>query len=134
MVTETVKELKAAKAKLAELESTLAKERTQALAALPTAYGFESTEEFIAALKDAVGARGGRGRGRGAKRGRKPAAASAAPKKRGKRAKITPETKEKVKQLVNDGQTGNQIAKALGISLPSVQNIKKELGLVKARK
>jgi DNA-binding CsgD family transcriptional regulator len=38
-----------------------------------------------------------------------------------------------VKKLVEGGKTGSQIAKALGISLPSVQNIKKSLGLVKAR-
>ena len=30
-------------------------------------------------------------------------------------------------------KTGSQIAKSLSISLPSVQNIKKALGLVKAR-
>ena len=32
------------------------------------------------------------------------------------------------------GKTGGEIAKAIGISLPSVQNIKKELGLVKKRR
>ena len=31
------------------------------------------------------------------------------------------------------GKTGGEIAKSLGISLPSVQNIKKALGLVKKR-
>jgi hypothetical protein len=34
---------------------------------------------------------------------------------------------------VQAGQSGAEIAKAFGISLPSVQNIKKEAGLVKAR-
>ena len=32
------------------------------------------------------------------------------------------------------GKTGAAIAKSVGISLPSVQNIKKALGLVQARK
>jgi len=40
----------------------------------------------------------------------------------------------KVRILVKDGKTGSHIARALGISLPSVQNIKKALGLVKPSK
>ena len=48
-----------------------------------------------------------------------------------KRAKITDAIRAKVGKLVKAGQTGSQIAKALGISLPSVQNIKKALGLVR---
>jgi transposase len=39
-----------------------------------------------------------------------------------------------VKKLVQDGKTGSEVAKLVGISLPSVQNIKKALGLVKERK
>jgi DNA-binding CsgD family transcriptional regulator len=35
--------------------------------------------------------------------------------------------------MVDAGKTGAEIAKELKISLPSVQNIKKALGLVKAR-
>jgi len=42
--------------------------------------------------------------------------------------------KQELKALVGQGKTGAVIAKTLGISLPSVQNIKKELGLVQARK
>ena len=42
-------------------------------------------------------------------------------------------SKTEVKKLVEAKKTGAEIAKALGISLPSVQNIKKALGLVKAR-
>ena len=48
-------------------------------------------------------------------------------------AKITDQTRSEVKKLVEGGKTGAEIAKALKISLPSVQNIKKALGLVKAR-
>ena len=47
---------------------------------------------------------------------------------------ITAETKAKVKALTEAGKTGAEIAAAVGISVPSVQNIKKELGLTKARK
>ena len=50
------------------------------------------------------------------------------------RAVITDATREEVKKLVADGKTGAEISEAVGISLPSVQNIKKALGLVKARK
>lgn len=50
------------------------------------------------------------------------------------RAKITPDTKAKVKAMVGQDKTGTEIAQALNISLLSVQNIKKELGLVQERK
>ena len=50
---------------------------------------------------------------------------------RRRRAKITDETRDELKKLVQAGKTGNEIAKTLGISLPSVQNIKKALGLVR---
>jgi hypothetical protein len=53
--------------------------------------------------------------------------------KRRKRSVITDDTRTSVKKMVEAGKTGSQIAKSLGISLPSVQNIKKALGLVKAR-
>lgn len=132
MVTEVVKELEAAKAKVAELEQALQKERKQQLAGLPAEYGFDSLEDFIKALKSAGSGRGSAGAGR---RGRAPKAAapSAAPRKKGKRARITPELKDKVKAAVVAGKTGAQIADEFGISVPSVQNIKKEFGLVKTR-
>jgi hypothetical protein len=126
MVIEVVKELEAAKAKVAELEQSLEKELTQKLSRLPYEFGFDDLASFIKALKGAAGARRGPGRAKGAK--------VAKAGKRGKRARITPEIKAQVKALVNDEKTGAEIAKQLGISLPSVQNIKKELGLVKARK
>ena len=64
----------------------------------------------------------------------KAAKTSEASKKTRRRAKITPEIKAQVKTAVAAGKTGAQIAKELGISVPSVGNIKKELGLVKKRK
>jgi hypothetical protein len=130
MVTETIKELEAARSKVAALEAALAK-KNKALTSLHTKHGFANIDDFISALKDAN--RGGRGPGR---RASAPAAAapSSGSKKRSKRAKITPEMKQELKSLVGQGKTGAVIAKTLGISLPSVQNIKKELGLVQARK
>lgn len=123
MVTDTVKELQAAKAKVAALEQSFAKELTQKLVKLPSEYGFDSLPAFIKALRQAAGGRPGR----------KAAKIAGKVGKRSKRAKITPEVKDKVKAAVNAGKTGAAIAKELGISVPSVQNIKKELGLVKKR-
>lgn len=126
MVIEVVKELEAAKAKVVELEHTLEKELTQKLSRLPSEFGFDSLPAFIKALKNAAGARKSRGAGK-APKGEKGG-------KRSKRARLTPELKNEVKSLVGDGKTGAQIAKQLGISVPSVQNIKKEFGLVKSRR
>ncbi|OAM87023.1 hypothetical protein AW736_25335 [Termitidicoccus mucosus] len=139
--------MEAAKAKVAELENSLEKEIKQKLSRLHTEFGFSDLESFIKALKYAAGApRPGRKPGRPAKAAKAakvekaPAVApkaekapKAAGKKRGKRARITPELKAQVKTLVEAGKTGAVIAKELGISLPSVQNIKKEFGLVKKR-
>jgi|SRR5580658_3414262 transposase len=127
MVTKQIKELEVTKAKIASLEKSIAKRLNKELASLHGKYGFNSLQEFIKALK---GAGGGGGR-RKAARGRPAKAAGKA--KRHKRSVITDETRAGVKKLVEAGKTGSQIAKSLGISLPSVQNIKKALGLVKAR-
>ena len=118
MIISSVKALNETKAKVARLEQALAKE----LASLPSAYGFDSLKDFVAAIKAA----GGNGRAGRPKK-------STAPKTR-KRAKITDAIRAKVGQLVKAGKTGSQVAKALGISLPSVQNIKKALGLVRTSK
>lgn len=121
------KKLKQARAKVSELEGAY-NQRMKSLSGLPAQYGFSNADEFIAALKSA--ARGGSTTGKGQKA--KPVVQIS--KKRGKRARITPEVKSQVKTLVSKGETGAAIAKALGISLPSVQNIKKELGLVRSKK
>lgn len=128
MLTDKLKTLAATKARLAELEKSIASELNRELAGLPAKYGFDNLPAFFDAVRNA--SRGGKSRGSA----KAPAAKAAGNGKRRKRAVITAETKAKVKALVADGKTGGEIAKAVGISLPSVQNIKKELGLVKARK
>lgn len=50
--------------------------------------------------------------------------------KKNKRVQITPEIEEAVRALVIQGMSHAEIAKRVCISLPSVQNIKKRLGLV----
>lgn len=125
MLTQKIQELNELRLQAAKLATSIEQERIAELSALPGKYGYSSVEEFIKALKQAAGVRG--------KRKGKTVAASAKPGKRS-RAKITPELKEQVKAAVLAGKTGAQIAAELGISLPSIQNIKKEFGLVSARK
>jgi hypothetical protein len=132
MATDKYKELEAARAKLASLEQSIADERNKDLAGLPAKFGFASVDEFVQAVQAAAGGR------RGRRKGRKPAVKKAAAVKkaggrRRRRAVITDETRGQVKKMVDAGKTGAEIAKELKISLPSVQNIKKALGLVKAR-
>jgi DNA-binding NarL/FixJ family response regulator len=131
MLTEKIKELEAAKAKVEELEQKIVVERAAELAGLPASFGFESVAAFVKAVRAAVGGKPVKRR-----KARKVAAKKPVKKKKKKartRAKITDETRAEVKKLVEAKKTGAEIAKALGISLPSVQNIKKALGLVKAR-
>ncbi len=125
MLTNRIQELAAAKAKVAELEASLVAERRQALLDLPGQLGYASVAELIKAL---------RGADRGGKSPRKPRAAAAPKAGDRKRARITDETRTEVKKLVEEGKSGAEIAAKLGISLPSVQNVKKALGLVKPRK
>jgi hypothetical protein len=53
---------------------------------------------------------------------------------RAKRTEITAAIRATVKNLVKAGKSGAEIAKAVGISSASVQNVKKALGLVKTAK
>lgn len=139
MFNEQLAKIEKAKAEIAAAEAKLATDRVAALARLPADYGFDSLNAFIKAVKAAYG-KGGKVSAKG-KPGRKPKAAAApkaakAPKAKGgkgSRAKITDEVKAQVKALAEQGKTGQEIAKALGISAPSVQNIKKAFGMVKAR-
>ena len=125
MITQKIQQLAATRAKIANLEKSIAAELNRELAALPAKFGFESVQAFIKAVKAA-------GSGRAARGGRK-AKADAPAKQRRKRAVITDATRAQVKKLAEAGKTGEEIAKAVGISLPSVHNIKKALGLVKKR-
>ena len=55
MLTEKIKELEAAKAKVNELEQKIATERAAELAALPASFGFESVNAFVKAVRAAAG-------------------------------------------------------------------------------
>ena len=131
MAKDIKNEIEATKAKLAELENF---QKIQSkLAGLPSEFGFKDLNSFVKALKRAVGTKAGRPAKAKAAAAPVAKAVKAKKGKKGKRARITPEVKDQVKAAVAAGKTGAQIAKELGISLPSVQNVKKELGLVKKR-
>src|SRR3954468_19405560 len=117
MVTDKIKELEAARAKLASLEQSIAAELRRELAALPAEYGFDSVGAFVKAVQAAAGGRRGRPAGSGKAKG----SGAGGGGKRRRRAVITDETRASVKKMVNDGKTGAEISKSLGISLPSVQ-------------
>jgi hypothetical protein len=125
MISNKLKKIATMRAKLLALETSVAIERRNELAELPQRYGFENAAAFVKAVKAA----GSGKHPRGPKR-----ATPGAGRKRRKRAHITDEIRADVKKLAGEGKTGGEIAKATGISLPSVQNIKASLGLVKKRK
>ncbi len=123
MITAKINQLAIAKAKAAKLESDIARELPHELAALPARFGFPDLAAFVRAIKTVAGSRRRSG---SSKKSHQPG--------RRKRAKITDAIKAQVKKLAKAGKTGAEIVKATGISLPSVQNIKKALGLVNPRK
>lgn len=111
MLTAKLKTLAAAKTRIAKLESAIANDLNRELARLPAKFGFTSTAAFTKALRRAT-------------------RQTNVTKRR--RAKITDTTRSRVRQLIEDGKTGPEITKLVRISLASVQNIKRALGLVKA--
>lgn len=129
------------KAELEKLQQELEQTREKELTSLPKQVGFETVDELIKALATFASPRlKGMLSGNGSSPGRRraaPAATSASDSSTGgrgrKRARITEEMKEQVKKLVEEGKTGTEIAEAVGISIPSVANIKKAFGLTKNR-
>lgn len=132
------------KLELEKLEQEIAQTREKELTALPKQAGFESVDELIKALAPFASPRlrgllaGGSApmRRRGGVEGATAADAGGTQESGGsrKRARITDEIKAEVKKLAEDGKTAAEIAAAVGVSVPSVANIKRELGLTKARK
>jgi hypothetical protein len=123
MVKELIKALKETKAEVELLEAKIAKELKTTLAKIHRDHGFDSVDSFVKAVKEASKEAEASGR-----------KAGKAVLRRAKRAKITADVRALVKKLAQAGKTGADIAVAAGISLPSVQNIKKALGLVKTKK
>jgi hypothetical protein len=124
MALDKLKELANQKAKVAALEKEVEKERQSKLKNLHADFGYDTPDALIAALRAVHGRRGP---------GRKPAAAKkAAPARRRKRSRITPAARAKIEAALKLGQTGSAVAREFGVSVATVQNIKKSLGLTKA--
>lgn len=120
MIANKLKEIAEAKMKLAALEASVAAAAKSELAQLPAKFGFASPEAFVEAVRAATSGRDHRSRQSG--------------KQRRRRTTITDEIRHAVKKLAKAGRTNAAIAAELTISVPSVHNIKKALGLVRARK
>lgn len=131
MITNTQRQIAATKARLDALEKKAATEAAKKLTNLHKDLGFATRADLIAALSslETVGGK----RGRKAKAAPSKAGAAGKASKRAKRTKITDELKAKVIEAVKQGGKGSDIAKDFGISIPSLQNIKKAAGLTKPR-
>ena len=123
MVLQKIKELARIEAEVLKLEAQVSLERIAELASLHESYGYDDLKSFIAALKAA---------GTKSKPGRKPKVARVKRSKR-TRAKITDAIRAEVKASLEQGLSVSTVAKTAGISVASVNNIKKQLGLVKVR-
>ncbi|MGH8021042.1 MAG: helix-turn-helix domain-containing protein [Opitutaceae bacterium] len=129
-----MQELAAQKAKI---EEAMIAERKAQLANIHEEYGYGSREDLIAALRGS--GQSAPARKTAGKRGRKKrAVAAAAPKpaasrgrKRRKRTTITPELRKSIESAVRSGKTGAAVAAEFGVSLPTVQNIKRAAGLTR---
>ena len=55
------------------------------------------------------------------------------PLRKSKRARLTPDQKKSIADAIKGGMTGTAASKEFGISLATIQNIKKDFGLVKSR-
>ena len=96
-------------AKREQEAAAAAAKQKEMIAALPAQFGVATLPEFIALVSKVGGIA------------------------KGKRAKVTVEMKEQIRKLSVEGKTGNEIAEIVGVSVPTIQNVRKELGLVKAR-
>jgi hypothetical protein len=131
------------KAELEKLEQELQQTREKELTGLPKMVGLETVDDLIKALAPFASPRMKGLLSGSAPRGRRRTANGSAEAKtatgtesgggKRKRVRITDEMKEQVKKLVEEGKTGAEIASAVGISLPSVANVKKALGLTTKR-
>ncbi len=117
MITDKLKELRDYEAKVAALEKEIEEDRAARLPSLHEEVGLESPEALINALRGLP---------------RKPRLAKEPPKKK-KRIRLTPAQKEKIAKAIKAGLKGTEASKKFGVSLPTVQKIKKDFGLVKPR-
>jgi hypothetical protein len=116
--------LQAAEARVEQLRTKARSVRVQVLKDLHVQLGFASRRDLAKAL---LGLDGG---GRATPR---TDATTSTPTGRRKRARITPEMTKGIIEAIKAGDAGAVVGKHFGISVQSVQNIKKAAGLVKNR-
>jgi len=104
------------------IEKKWAKHRA-VLLKLPTKLGYRSMKEFVAAL----GEINKTGSGQVSSQQQRHMS-------RKVRAFVTPELTSKVKEMVEKGKTGREIAENLHLATSTVQNIKTRMGLTKVRR
>lgn len=126
------------RAELAKIEAEIQAEQEKSITSLPKQFGLETIDELIRLLAGYASPRmkallAGSTRSGSAPRPAKSTGDESESAGGRKRARITDEIKAEVKKLTEGGKTGAEIAAAVGISLPSVANIKRELGLTKSR-
>ncbi|HLS28412.1 MAG TPA: hypothetical protein VK041_07160 [Opitutales bacterium] len=106
-----LQEIEKYREKIADLEREMENERRQKLLDLHEQLGYDSRQDLIEALQKLPGGR------------------------RGRRTVITPELRSKISDALKAGEeAGTAIARRFGVSVATVQNIKKDLGLVQPRK
>lgn len=132
-------------AEVAALEQELRSAQESQFTELPAKLGLESIDAVIKALapyasprlrgvlSKAVGARVKSAPVAVAPAGEKPAVAPARVEKR-KRAKVTPELKEQIVAALQAGEKiAAEVAAEFGVSVPTVNNIKRDAGLTKKK-
>lgn len=116
IIMDKQKEIEQYKKKINDLERQVETERRQKLLNLHKELGFASRKDLIAALQS-------------------PSAVKAKGKRRkGRRTVITPEMRKQIQTALRGKTPGTVVAREFGISVPTVQNIKKEIGLVGKKK
>lgn len=105
------------------VKQQIAADRAARLSNLYKELAFDSTEDLIKALRDLVGSRA-------PKTAKAPKAPSA--KKKRVRTKVTPEMRDQIIAMCNEGKSASEIKARFGVSVGTVQNIKKAAGLVKS--
>ena len=105
-------QIKQHKEQIAQLEKELVAERRKKLINLHKDLGYATRQDLIDDLKSI---RGGGGVGRA------------------KRVTITAELRSKIETGLREGKGATEVARDTGVSVPTVQNIKKDIGLVQSR-
>jgi hypothetical protein len=129
MLNKKLKEISLYKAKIAALEKSILAERQSKLKKLQSDLGYGSTADLIEALRSINGA------APSASRGKASAAPAGGPgRKRRKRAKVTDEMRQGMVTALRGGGKAADVAKQFGVSIPTVQNVKRAAGLTRGSK